>query len=362
MKTLFRRLFVFCSELSAFEWLTIVLFLLGLVIQTFGRVSGVLRPLALCGAVLWLLATGWAFLQFSRAVREDLGAGWFRLFWVVCGIQFFWAIVRAPLDVDGIFYHLTIALDALQKNQWGDWQFKIWQVQSTPKVSEVLSLCLIALGGFRWAQLAHFSTAILGAWAFWDIARSLGLRRPALFGLIYWLTPIVNKQMTTNYVDMAFYSFWLACAAFAMRAVLRSRTRDVWFLGFSAFLLVGCKMNGFVSLAAIAPILGIGFFGSDSKSFRWKWILGSLTFFAAISAAFWMIPNAIAWNGNPVFPLQPAALFSGGALKLVPPEIPITGLNGWLGGVVAPDPVRWFLQFLIFTSCEILNFLCVQTT
>jgi hypothetical protein len=32
----------------------------------------------------------------------------------------------------------------------------------------------------------------------------------------------------------------------------------------------------------------------------------------------------------------------------VPNEIPITGLNGWLGGVVAPDSIRWFLQFLIF--------------
>jgi hypothetical protein len=216
-------------------------------------------------------------------------------------------------------------------------------------VAEIPNLGLLSLGGYRAVQLGHFSSAILGAYAFTEVARHSRLPKPSLFGLVYLFTPIVAKQMSTNYVDMAFYSYWLACAACVARiAVLpmdRPKFADWSFFGMSAFLLVGAKMNGFVSLLALAPLVCLAKLAERRGRFLSG--LAIVAGFSLLSASFWMIPNWRAWR-NPIFPLQPSALLPKSGLQIVPPEIPLTELSGWVGTLDVPEIVRWLLQFFIF--------------
>lgn len=339
-------------QIRPFELLVTTVFSIAVVVQTLGRIPGSLPILASLCALPLLFAVVYSILRFASALRSEVGPAWAGVFIGVTVVQAFWAFFRAPLDVDGIFYHLPIALEALQQKTWGHWQVLSWQVQSTPKISEIPSLCLIALGGpygYRLAQFGHFASAMIGAWAFADIAKTAKLPRSSLFGLVYFLTPIVTKQMTANYVDMAFYSFWLGCAAFAARLAFGASrsSRDWTLLGISAFLLVGSKMNGFISLAAISPFLF--FCRPTSKAERKPFFVGMGVFvlFVIASASLWMIPNLHAF-GNPLFPLNPGALIHGNGAKIIPDEIPVTGLNGWVGRLNAPAPIRWFLQFFAF--------------
>ncbi len=264
----------------------------------------------------------------------------------------FWGYFRAPLDVDGIFYHLPIILEALEKNVWGQWTVRFWQIQSTPKGAEIPNLLLVALGGdhgYRLAQFGHLSSALIGALAFSEIAKLAKLQKPSLFGLVYIFTPIVFKQMTSNYVDMAFYSYWLACAAFAARIATTSeaRLKNTLLLGAASFLLVGTKLNGFVSLLAVTPILILPLFKDRAQNIRILKTSTVVLIFVIAGVAFWMIPNWSLW-GNPVFPIRPTGLLPGNSFSVIPKEIPVTGLNGWLGNYTGPAWLSWVLLFFIF--------------
>lgn len=320
------------SLLSSFHWLLGTLGITALLINTLGRTSGGLTYVATAGGLALTIATTIAFFQFGRILNKECGKKWL-WFWVLTVLfQAFWAFTRAPLDVDGIFYHLTIALEALQKNQWGKWDFLLWQIQTTPKLGEIPNLCLISTFGFRGAQFGHFSTLILGTLGISLIAQQLGLKKSSLLGLVFFSTPILLKQMSANYVDIAVGCYWIALVA----SILTLQKKSIW-VGVASFLLCGIKMNGLLWMIAALPLLLL------KKDRKHIFIQGVLA--AVLSLSFWAIPNVLKFN-NPVFPLRPFAIFQN--QPVLPPEIPVDILIGPASHLPIPLPLQWFCQFFLF--------------
>jgi hypothetical protein len=285
-----------------------------------------------------------AHVRFAGRVRAELGGRGLALFLGVLAAQLFWALFKAPLDVDGLVYHLPIVLEALDRGQWSGWTLPDWHVRNTPKLGEIPNLCLIALGGFRLAQLGHFVTGVLGAFAALELGRRLGFRRPAAYALAFWLAPIAQKQMGSQYVDLASWSFFLAAAAAALRP---PGARSAAMLAAAVFLHAGTKLSGPWTALALAP-LAIARVPRPA--------LAGAALALAAGAATWMVPNQRA-HGSPVFPLRLEALREGRPAELVPTEIGVgsdfhfgawvPGLPRWLAAplqLVVPEPVAVYDQ------------------
>lgn len=299
---------------------TLALFINVVFIFSLGRIDGALLPVARFTGGFLLLATAYGFYALFASVKKELPAVFFILGLIGFSVQIFWAFFKAPLDADGLFYHLTIMLEALQKNKWGNWDFLYWQVQDTPKFGELPNLALIAFGGrfgYRLCQFGHFSSVLLGALSLQSIARAVGHKTPSLFGLVFLMTPIVTKQMGANYVDVAQWCYVLAAFAFLCGEKIKNQN-FVW-AAFALFLHVGVKFNGFITAFALLPLL---FYQRKNSSLKFG--LGILAAFYIAACASWMIPNLM-HHGNPFFPIQPLAVFDHSLGHVIPPQIDAGG-------------------------------------
>ncbi len=346
-------------RLSVVELLTVAsvfFFVAGIAIETLGRVEGWLRPLAIACGLVWTTLGLRLVTNFFREIRAENGRMVVALTALVIVVQMFWAFFRAPVDVDGIFYHLTIALEALQKNRWGAWDFLIWQIQNTPKFAEHSTLWLIATWGYRAANFAQLPFAFLGALAASSIARTVGARKPSRFGLLFLFTPIVLKQMTSNYVDMTLAAFLLTALALSLALVDVGRPRGLrWFTreysvfwGFSAAVgcLVSIKMNGVLLLLALFPVIVWVWRRLSARERSFTCVMTALCVLGSLAT--WMVPNIYRF-GNPVFPLRPLGPLTGASI--LPAEIPVEILHGPASRLAdqwaLPLYAKWFLQFFV---------------
>jgi len=323
------------SNKSSLLFSIIVNFLAVVSLYTLGSVEGFLKPVAILFGLLIVGSTILAYTSFARSLKNELGRAWMVIWIIVLAIQLFWAFIKAPIDIDGLFYHLPIILEALDKNQWGNWSLKMWHVQNTPKLGEIPNLCMIALGGnhgWRLAQLGHFSTGIIGTLGIYLIAQTMKVKKPSLFALAFWMSPLVLKQMGSNYVDLASWSYWIAAAAF----LANLGSHNIILAGMSVFLHAGVKISGPMTAFALLPLL-LG--NKEKNKISNGFIL--LTFLIA-SASLWMIPNLIRF-GDPIYPLN---LRSMNPASLVPSQLGV-GSDFHPPLILASKFISAVLQFFI---------------
>ncbi len=273
-----------------------IYFFFAVLINTLGLIHGFLRPIAAVGGFFFLGAMVWGSLRFAKIIKNELGKSVLILWAIAFIAQLFWALLKAPLDVDGLFYHLPIILEALDKNQWNAWELPLWHVQNTPKMGEIPNLCLIALGGssgWRLAQVGNFFSGLLGTFALYEIGKKISFKKPALYSLLFFLAPIAIKQMGTNYVDITSWSTWLAAASAILYLPLES---SVFALGAAVFLHSGVKISGSLTSLSLLPLLWIN---TRMRAQKTAVFLGCIS----LSCMTWMIPNLIA-HGNPVYPIH----------------------------------------------------------
>ncbi|OFZ79961.1 MAG: hypothetical protein A2583_15185 [Bdellovibrionales bacterium RIFOXYD1_FULL_53_11] len=318
--------------------LLLVYFISAAAVSTLGLVPGALRPLAAACGIALLAAAVRGYAKLGQHVSRELGRGWLAVWLVALIFQLFWALFKAPLDIDGLFYHLAVILEALDKNRWGAWELKLWHILNAPHLGEIPNLCLVSLGGswgWRLAQLGHFSTGILGALAIFEIARSSGARRPSLYALAFWSAPLAVKQMGSNYVDIASWSSWLASAAALMSVNARPAAARALLSGAGAFLHAGIKASGPLTALALLPLI----FLEKKQSARARfYIAAAAALFVLAGMSVWMIPNFLR-HGNPVYPL---------AADVTPAKMGIgTDFHPPAFLLSLPKPLSSVLQFVV---------------
>jgi len=349
------------NKRSPDELLVLFLAFCAALIYSIGQIPGTLKPLTIILGIPFLILTLWSYLRFAAVVRSELGRKITIGFWALLIAQLFWAFFRAPLDVDGIFYHLTTVLHSLQENEWlPDGGFYIWQAKTAPKMGVIPNLLTVGLmgpWGYRFAQVGHFSSAIIGSFALMKLARVLKWwpGKASVFGLLFFFTPIVQKQMTSNYVDLALFSYFFAGIYFAIRTLEPKPGTDkttwgswVLLLMASVFLLCGTKTNGIMLVFALVPFIFYGWF-SPMKKTRLALIV-SLVFVSVVgSCALWMVPNYLDW-GNPIIPLQPQGLIPGSGVSFVSEHTPVVAMQGPVSKLSFSPGIQWFLSFFVIES------------
>ena len=286
-----------------------------------------------------IIATAWGFYRYSKTLWQECGKKWLTLFLTTLFFQIFWAFFKSPLDVDGLGYHLPIVLEPLQHGQWGHWSFSDWRIQTFPKFGELPHLCMIAFGnllpghlGYRLTQFGQFSSVIAGVLACTLLAQNCGSKKSSLFGLLFFLTPVVIKQMSSHSVDVASWSYWLAAAAF-LSVEKNSEKYSLIFAGFACFLHAGTKTSGALTALALLPLVS----GREVVLFL---------VFLGLGATSWVLPNFLAW-GNPVYPISFA----------VSPRFVGVGsdFHAALNRPGIPSVVRWLSQFFLFEPVAIYD-------
>lgn len=259
-----------------------------------------------------------AWVQIFRTFKSQFPAWLYRVFIISFFAQIFWVIFKAPLDVDGIFYHIPIALEALQKDKWGSWDIPLWHIRNNPKFGEINTLCAISLGGpwgYRLSGMGHFFTAAIAIHAIIGLSfsvREITMKRlGAHLGIILFSMPIFIKQMGAHYVDIAAWTYFLA--GLTLFGEAQSPTSRQVRLGIVAIALHSAvKFSG--PLTSIAPFL---FLIWKFKVEVIKRNISLITLCMAGALGSWMIPNYLQF-GNPIFPMNLTAALHFDFKNLIP--------------------------------------------
>jgi hypothetical protein len=317
-------------------------------IETIGRIPGFLPPLTRILGIIFFGFLIWGYRGLLRTLHKELlpgywGAACFASLIFAVLTQVFWAFFRAPLDVDGLFYHLPLTLEALSRGHWGEWQLPVWQLRAMPKLGEIPVLLSVGLGGvgadsfgYRLSQMGQLYSLLMGSIASYVLTQSTQKNLGWVGALVFLSTPLAIKQATSHYVDISAWALWLAAFALIKNARLA---------GWIALALhTGVKVSG--ALTAL-PLLIFGILklrhenATRSQSSR---ALFTLAVSGLAVAASWMVPNYQSFN-NPTFPVDPLCALKGGSL--VPKEAGVaTDYQPLECTRALPKPLAWPLHWI----------------
>ncbi len=191
----------------------------------------------------------------------------------------------------------------------------------------IYKLYIIITGGERFLDFTNIYYLLILIISVYYISTFVGSRSDVAFFMSFVLlpvTPIVVGQVTSNYVDLAFASFFMGAVAFCLR-ILRDNKRTIWdALAGGIFLggLCGTKYTGLFLLPLLETIIIL------SKNFR---IFVIFNVIATITGGFWYLLNFVNF-GFPIYPIPGSPL--GKMIYPNPPEL-------------FSPPVRHLLAFLL---------------
>ncbi|MBA3946624.1 MAG: hypothetical protein H0X37_18930 [Herpetosiphonaceae bacterium] len=275
-------------------------------------------------------------------------------FLLVCSCaEFTWLVLRVylfpPYAWDALAYHLTTVAAWIQAARITTTPFVIW-TNVYPHNAELLYTWLILfLGRDTLVELGQLIFATGGLIAVAGLARSgVGLSRPHALaaGCLFFLTPVVQVQANTNYIDVALASMFLISFYFHLRfcqAFLQGQQNYLSYVllaGLSGGITLGIKSVGISyigvsSLLVLVPLL--------LTIYRQRITMGRATACAVLYTllimplgAFWYIRTWMIY-GSPLHPFVVSLfgyqIFSGTQTlqSLVLEQTPtvLQGLSGW---------------------------------
>jgi 4-amino-4-deoxy-L-arabinose transferase-like glycosyltransferase len=251
---------------------------------------------------------------------------WAAVLVVVAAAEVVWRLfavaVLPPYAWDGLSYHLTTTAEWIQRGEL---------------VTNPLSLCCahyplnteltfvwpgLLLGNDTFVDGVQIGFAVLGAVAVAGIARIAGVSRSAAAaaGAIYFLTPVILAQSSTNYNDVAFTGMFLCAVYFVLRYAISGIARPAYLAlaGLAAGFALGSKGTGVLYAAVLLLVVVVAAGRAvvrKSATVRVATVL-VLVFCAGLLATggFWYGRNLVQ-HGNPVYPFDLTVggvqLFSG---------------------------------------------------
>ena len=228
------------------------------------------------------------------------------------------AYTMPPYSYDAVWYHLTAVASWIDAGHIAITPLE--PVANVFPMNGELSFLWIGVltKGDLLIDLPQIGFALLGALAVVSIARIAGVSRPGavVAGSLYFLTPIVLAQASTNYVDLVLPGLFLTGFAFLYRytttltAGHRSepgRERVLLLLaGAGVGLAAGAKSSGLAYAAIVFLTLAVNLLVAFRRGrLGGRAALGALTVFVVPVIAlgsFWYVRSWVEY-GNPVEPV-----------------------------------------------------------
>ncbi len=223
----------------------------------------------------------------------------------------FVAAVLPPYAWDALSYHLTTTAEWIQHGKL---------------IVNPVSLCCanyplngelsfvwpgLLLGNDSLVDSVQIGFAALGALAVTGIARTVGCSRAgsAVAGSLYFLTPVILEQSSTNYVDIVFASSFVCGLFFILRFGLArtGRTAYLALAGLTTGIALGAKGLGIPYAGILLAVLGAYLvYLLFRRRIAWPVAAGGLVTFVAallLTGGYWYARNVID-HGNPIWPFQ----------------------------------------------------------
>lgn len=299
-----------------------------------GIVVPVAGGLALALVVLWSITGGRA--RWSATRRRRVGPmlfdGWHRARrhpWecavgLLAAAAVAWrtlvAYVLPPYDYDGMWYHVTTVAGWLQAGDFTRNPLNLWSAVFPANGELTFAWPVVLTGNDTWINGVQVGFVVLGAASVAGLSRLVGATTPtaAAAGALFALTPVVLAQATTNYVDVAIASTFLASLYFVVRFVRAEdgsasppTTRPATILllpaGLAGGFALGTKGAGIVYLGVLTGVLVAGLaLRRVRRGVPWRDVIAALAAFAVPALAvggFWYARNLVDY-GNPLYPVK----------------------------------------------------------
>jgi hypothetical protein len=311
--------------------IVVTLLVCGVVLESLSRATVLTANLVVTAVVAVLAARSGALRDALRAWRRPR-----RSLWVREPLRRWWAWVLGALVVvgsvyltlvaytmpsygfDAVWYHLTAVASWVDAGRIGITPLE--PIANVFPMNGELSFLWVGVltKSDLLIDLPQIGFALLGALSVVAIARVARVSRPGavVAGCLYFLTPIVLAQASTNYVDIVLPSLFLAGFAFLYRYTTTlaagdrpepRRERTLLLLaGAGVGLAAGAKTSGLVYAAVAFALLGVNLFVAVRHGHvHRRAALGALTLFVVPVLAlgsFWYVRSWVEY-GNPIEPL-----------------------------------------------------------
>jgi hypothetical protein len=248
--------------------------------------------------------------SFTFLSKEELIAC--PMAWIIAGIflvldtiSLAWASLLAFLaptfSYDSMMYHMVSIAKWVQEKEFGLMDYSIWSNVYPHNAEMVFGWLFLFLGHDILVDAGQILFAIGGAAAVAGIGRELGLHKPyaILSASLFLLTPNVQAQLNTNYVDVAFASTFLLFVYFTLRFIHEKTMSYLLLSSITSGVLLGIKSSavayiGVMSVVVLTHLLRDGWARTGK-------VIGIFSFFNLLLGSFWYIRTWIVY-GNPIYP------------------------------------------------------------
>jgi Dolichyl-phosphate-mannose-protein mannosyltransferase len=272
-------------------------------------------------------------LSKQRAIYQARRHPWLSALALLAAGEFAWSLVVAyvlpPYAFDALWYHLTTVAGWLQAQRMALNPLALWSSVYPLNGEVFFTWPAVFLRNDTFIDAVQLGFAAIGAIAVAGIARDVGLqaRNAAAAGFLFFLTPIVISESTTNYVDLIFTSTFLLAFYFLLRFLRslqlgRPDTQLVALAGIAAGIALGAKSLGLLCCGVLLLLLlGHVAFATLTGRVRLPTAVLSFCLFIVPLIALGGFWYARTWArfGNPVYPVRVTVLgytlFGGLPLK-----------------------------------------------
>ena len=270
-------------------------------------------------------------IRFFNIIKKDFFLLFiFSLFLIsVCWLIFL-GYLFPSYTWDALWYHLPIVGHIIQSGaiQENPAPFLIDLFMNIfPKNMELIFLWnTIFLKSDIITDLSQLLFAIAGVLAVYSLAVKLKIKeKHAVYSsLLFFFTPLIILQSTTNYVDVAVAVLFLIAINFLMYDDSQDCSLPVFFAGLTTGILVGSKASGplFMVILSLAAVI---------KNFkRIRQVIIYFLLPAVLIGGYWYIKNWILY-GNPVYPMEVSilniTLFKGWFKEIIDTAHEINDIN-----------------------------------
>jgi len=257
------------------------------------------------------------------------------------------AVLGPELSFDALWYHLTIPRLYLLSHKIFYISGNLLYYSAMPKLTELLYIPVLALGGETLAKLLHFSFGVLSLFALYKISRKFfSLKISLVVSLIFYTNLIVAWESGAAYIDLA-RTFFEIMAFWAFLNYAESKQKK-WLIE-SAVILGLAISTKLLAIGSLFIFTGLILFSYSSKN-KIKLVITNILVYwlLALTIVFpWFILSFVNTD-NPVFPFFTELYKSDLSWNLINPLNFISEIWGIF--MRSADPISpLYLVFLPFS-------------